>query len=236
MTYNIADLITEIPEVGGLAANFGEYIYDGDEPVDITIDKALYNESIYPFKLTGDDLIYMESGRQFFARLLNFNGMYLHSSSVELDGRAYMFSAYSGTGKSTHTMLWQQIFGERARIFNDDKTPMRCINGIWYAYGAPWSGKNYININIKAPVAGICFLKQAEENRIRRLSPKEAVEKIIAQTIMKFRSAERLDLMLPTVDKIVREIPIFELENKPEPEAAWLSYETMSKTAEEMKL
>lgn len=222
--------------MGGIAPLLRGYLYEGNEPVDIIIDTELYDPTKYSADFSYEMLAYMESGRQFFARLMNFDGFYIHSSSIERDGKAYMFSANSGTGKSTHTRIWQQVFGEEVKIFNDDKTPLRCIGGVWYAYGAPWCGKDNININMKVPVAGICFLKQAQENKIRRLAPGEAATKIISQTIRKFKKEERLDLMLSHVDKIVREIPVFELENRPEPTAAQLSYETMRKAAEEMGL
>ena len=147
-----------------------------------------------------------------------------------------MFSADSGVGKSTHTKIWQQVFGADAKVFNDDKTPLRRLDGTWYAYGAPWCGKDNININMKVPVAGICFLKQASENRIRRLTQTEAITRIVSQTIRKFKTVERMDLMLSHVGKLVQQIPVFELENRPEPEAALLSYETMRKAAEELGL
>ncbi len=236
MLCKVADLITEIPEVGGLGPLLREYLCSGNEPVQIIIDPALYNPELYHPEMDEETVVYMESGRQFFAKLLNFDGFYLHSSSVAYEGRAYMFSADSGTGKSTHTRLWQQVFGDEAKVFNDDKAPMRRLDGVWYAYGAPWCGKDNININMKVPVAGICFLKQAQENKIRRLSQTEAISRIISQTIRKFKKVERLDLMLSHVEKLVQQIPVFELENRPEPEAARLSYETMRQAAEELGL
>lgn len=222
--------------MGGLAPHLWEYRYESNEKPDIVIDPALFNPDVYKTELSYEALVYLESGRQFFAKLMNFDGFYLHSSSVAYEGKAYLFSADSGTGKSTHTKLWRETFGENAKIFNDDKTPLRRLDGTWYAYGAPWCGKDNININMKVPVAGICFMKQARENRIRRLSQSEAVTKIIRQTIRKYKNVERLDLMLSYVEKIVQEIPVFELENRPEPDAARLSYETMRKAAEEMGL
>lgn len=208
----------------------------GNEAPDIVIRENDFEIFHYPTKLDYDDLVYLETGRLFLRTLITNDGFYLHSSSVAFEGKGYLFSADSGTGKSTHTKLWHQTFGEDAKIFNDDKTPLRRLEGIWYAYGAPWCGKDNININMKVPVAGICFLKQGTENRIRRLTQAEAVSKIISQTICKFKDVERLDLMLSHVEKIVQEIPVFELENRPEPEAARLSYETMRKAAEEMGL
>ncbi|MBR3610570.1 MAG: hypothetical protein IKL57_03775 [Oscillospiraceae bacterium] len=166
--------------------------------------------------------------------MIEFGGFYLHSSAIELDGKAYLFSGPSGMGKSTHTRLWQSIFGEKACVFNDDKPALRRIDGRWYAYGTPWCGKDGINQNKKVPLAGICFLKRGEENKIRRLDPKEALPLLMSQTIHKFRKIENLDLLLNNVNYIIKEIPIFELENRPVEEAARLSYETMLSASKEV--
>lgn len=231
---NIADLLVSIPDAGDLVPRCQAYLTDDLGKPDIVIDKEKF--LLERWKHFDENFaIYIESGLSFHYQLLKFQGMILHSSAVELDGKAYLFSAPSGTGKSTHTRLWQQVFGEKARVFNDDKPALRYIDGTWYAYGTPWSGHGD-NINMKVPLAGICFLKQAAENAIRRLEPREAVQKVVWQTTRKFNKVENLDLMLSLVEKIVQEIPVFELENRPEPAAAQLSYETMRKAAEEMGL
>ena len=186
--------------------------------------------------LTEEQAVYMESGTQFYRALLDFNGMMLHASAVAVDGKAYLFSGQSGIGKSTHTGLWQQTFGDKVKLFNDDKPALRRLDDGWYAYGTPWSGKHGININMKVPIAGICFLKRGEENKIRRLSPIEALPQVLMQTLRKFKDAERLSLMLALVDRLVQEVPVYELYNRPEAEAALLSYETMRKGAKEVGL
>lgn len=232
MLCKIADLLVEVPAGGDMEERCKEYRVEADAPADIVIREELYELDRWK-PLSEDASIYMESGMFFYFFLLSHSGMMLHASAVELDGKAYLFSGNSGMGKSTHTRLWQQVFGERAQIFNDDKPALRKIDGKWYAYGTPWCGKDGINQNKKLPLAGICFLQQAEENKIRRLNTKEVLSRVIAQTLFRFKSVGSLDLLLTTVDKLVREIPVFELENKPEPEAALLSYETMRRTAEE---
>lgn len=232
MLCKIADLFVEVPDTGDMPERCKAYLYDGEATPDIVIRKELYDLSHWT-SLSEEHAIYMESGMYFYFFLLAHSGMMLHSSAVELDGKAYLFSGNSGMGKSTHTRLWQQVFGERAQVFNDDKPALRCIDGKWYAYGTPWCGKDGINQNKKLPLAGICFLQQAQENKIRRLNAKEVLSRVIAQTLFRFKSVGSLDLLLATVDKLVREIPVFEMENRPEPEAALLSYETLRRAAEE---
>lgn len=232
MICKIADLFVEVPEIGDMPLRCKSYLHEGNVTPDIVIREDQIKEENWP-GLTGDLLIYMDTGAAFFFHLLKNDGMLLHSSAVEMDGKAYLFSGFCGAGKSTHTRLWQKVFGEKAQVFNDDKPALRLIDGVWYAYGAPWCGKDGINQNKKVPLAGICFLKQAKENKIRRLSAKEALQNLFSQTIYRFKEPQNLDLMLMQAEKLVKMIPIFELENRPEPEAAHLSYETMRKAAEE---
>ena len=210
MLCKIADLIIEVPEAGDLVPRCKDYRIHETTGADITIRADQFRPNAWE-GLTGDKYIYCESGSHFHFQLLRFEGMMLHASAVVVDGKAYLFSAPSGTGKSTHTRLWQQNLGDRAQVINDDKPALRYIDGVWYAYGTPWCGKDGININARAKLAGICFLKQAQENRIRRLSNQEAVQNLVWQTMRRFRLAENLDLMLSNVEKIVRQIPVFEL-------------------------
>ena len=236
MLCKVADLIVDIPEAGGLASRCGEYRYSGDREPDIVIDPAYYDRSRFHPEAAEELVAYMESGRQFLGKLIRFNGMYLHASAVELEGRAYLFSGHSGVGKSTHVQQWQAVFGDAICRFNDDKPALRYLDGRWYAYGTPWCGKDGINENKKVPVAGICFLKQGADNRICRLSAQEAVPLLLSQTIRRFANPERLDRMLGHLECLVREIPIYELINRPEPAAARLSYETMRRGAQEAGL
>lgn len=161
-----------------------------------------------------------------------YNGLMLHASAAALGGRAYLFSGPCGRGKSTHTRLWQQTFGEAVQVFNDDKPALRRLDGRWYAYGTPWCGKDGINLNQKWPLGGICFLEKSQENRIRRLPAAEALPLILAQTTYRLQPYS-MELLLASLDSLLREIPVFLLENRPEEAAARLSFETMRRAAEE---
>ena len=198
---------------------------------DITIRADLYNFDLWS-TLSEKDAIYLESGRQYHINLLNFNGMVLHSSAIEYNGKAYLFSGPSGMGKSTHTRLWQSLYGDAVQVFNDDKPALRRLEDGWFAYGTPWCGKDGINQNKKVPLGGICFLKRGEENKIRRLDSKEAMQNILWQTTRKLKDPKKMMALLDLVDKLVREIPIFELECTKEIDAAILSSKTMTAVRE----
>ena len=233
MIIRVADLTVIVPEAGGMAPRCQAYITDADAPVDITVREATYKLEKWP-EVSYETACYLESGYHFYAQLLAFDGLQLHASAVACDGKAYLFSGPCTVGKSTHTRQWQQTFGEAAQVFNDDKPALRWIDGSWYAYGTPWCGKDGININMKVPLGGICFLKQAQENRIRRLSVTEAFAKCMGQ-LQRFVKPENVEKQLLLVDKLVRSVPVWELENYPGPEAARLSHDTMAAFGEQPK-
>lgn len=226
MICKIADLIVEIPETGGMAPRCQAYLSDAQAPVDIRISEDRYKLEHWE-ELPYDLACYMESGYHFYANLLRFSGMLLHASAVEYQGQAYLFSGPSTVGKSTHTRQWQKTFGPDVCVFNDDKPALRCLDGRWYAYGTPWCGKDGINENKKVPLAGICFLKQADENRIRPLTGFEAVGNLCSQTVYSLHKQENMERMLSCVDELIRKVPIWQLENKPGEEAVRLAWETM---------
>mgnify|MGYP003335436350 CR=1 FL=1 len=104
---------------------------------------------------------YLLSGTLFYQQLLKFDGMMLHASAAKYDGRVYLFSGPCGIGKTTHTKLWEKYF-PGAVVINDDKPALRREAGKWMVYGTPWCGKNGINSNASAPLAGICFLHRLQ--------------------------------------------------------------------------
>lgn len=110
---------------------------------------------------------------------------------------------------------------------NDDKPALRLEQGIWYAYGTPWSGKTEQNQNVRVPIAGICFLHQAKENQIASLNGSKAVFRLLEQTVRPKEAHLRIQLM-DLLEKLVGHVPIWQMGCNMEPEAAHLSYEVMS--------
>lgn len=161
--------------------------------------------------LSMDDCEYIWTGAAFYEALLAHDGFVLHSSAVMLDGKAYLFSAPSGTGKSTHTSLWTEHFGaDRARILNDDKPALRCIDGRFYACGTPFSGKTDLSVPCVVPLQGVCLLERAQQNSITRLSTAQALHGIMEQTIRPANAAD-MEKLLRLLDGFFRTVPIYRL-------------------------
>jgi hypothetical protein len=152
-----------------------------------------------------------------------------HSSVVEHQGRAYMFLGKSGTGKSTHSQLWIKYIPE-TQLVNDDNPVVR-VNGDGTAtvYGSPWSGKTPCYRNVSYPIGGIVKLRQAPENRIRRLRGVEAYVEMIPNISGERRDKTQADGIHATENALVMNVPIWFLDCLPDEEAARLCYETISK-------
>lgn len=231
--YRIADLTVAMDSFGRTVEQAEPYRIDADDGVTPDIQIAV---DYRPLKenqphLNEDDAEYITTCGAFYRSLVKHGGMMLHSSAVVMDGRAYLFSAPSGTGKSTHTKLWLNAFGtDRAQILNDDKPAIRCVDGVWYAYGTPWSGKYDISINMRAPIAGICMLERGEVNKIEPFTGPAAVKALLEQTA-RLRTPEFMGAMLGIVDKLLTDVPMWKMECNMDPEAAMLSHKVMSEAA-----
>ncbi|OPZ86250.1 MAG: hypothetical protein BWY74_03696 [Firmicutes bacterium ADurb.Bin419] len=135
----------------------------------------------------------------------------LHASAVAYENKAYLFSARSGTGKSTHAELWIKHFGaDKAAIINDDKPAIRLLDNSFFVYGTPWSGKSDKNLNIKVPLRSIVFIERSETNRIDRIDSKQAIALIINQTLRP-KQLEKMDKLLDLLEKILVTVPIYKL-------------------------
>ena len=176
----------------------------------------------YPF----EQYQYLTCGVDFYRKLLDFNGIMLHASAVVVDDGAYLFSAASGTGKSTHTQLWLELFGERAFILNDDKPAIRIIDNAIYAYGTPWSGKYDISVNKAVRLKGICFLNRGKSNKIERLDFQTAVIRLYHGTLKKL-DANQTQKSFDIIEQIVKGIPVYEMFCTPDIEAAKIAFNTM---------
>lgn len=198
--------------------------FDSDEAVirlNIKEEYIKKKQQEVPY-LSFDEHEYMWTCEAFYHELLRHNGLMLHSSCVEKDGYAYLFSARSGTGKSTHTHLWLENLSG-TRIINDDKPALICENGIWYACGTPFSGKTDENLDVKVPVRALVFLHRSKTNEVTRIPAPLAVSFFLEQTINPF-DRSLAEKMLEYTDDILRKIPVFSLGCNLDPEAAEIAY------------
>ena len=225
--YQIAGLTVQMDVFGRTEVQARPYRCPVNGPADITIRcDARRVFEMNPSVGTEDTALYIATGILFAQQLLNFEGTYLHASAVVLEGKAYLFSAHSGTGKSTHTEKWCRLFG--AEYLNDDKPALRSFDGKWVAYGTPWSGTHDLSSPQGAPVGGIAFLKRGQENSIRRLTAQEAVPLLIGQSLWRLPKHGQMQQQLKLVDRLVQQVPVWELTCRNDDDAAILSHDAMT--------
>lgn len=165
--------------------------------------------------------------RKLAEALLDRDILLLHGSTVAVDGEAYLFTARCGTGKSTHTRLWRQVFDDRAVMVNDDKPFLRFTEDGVLACGAPWSGKHGLDSNITVPLKGICILTRGCENRIWPIAPDDAMAMLCKQAEQS-EDPEKQSLCQALVLRLSGTVPLWQMECTKEPQAALTAYEAMS--------
>jgi len=165
--------------------------------------------------------------RKFAEFLFDRDVLLFHGSTIAVDGKAYLFTAKSGTGKSTHTRLWCQLFGPRAVMVNDDK-PFLTVSddGIW-ASGSPWSGKHGLDANLTVPLGGICVLERGKENRIRRADREELIGRLRHETYCPLDPGKE-EKFLTLVDALAEKTPLWHMECNKNAQAAQVAFEAMS--------
>ena len=164
--------------------------------------------------------------RQICRALLDYDGFLLHASALALDEEAYLFTAPSGTGKSTHAALWRQRFAERVSMLNDDKPVLRLQNGRFVVYGTPWGGKHQLQSNDKAPLRAVSLLRQSSQNSIRRLEQSRLLPILLNQTLRPSET-QAMQHLLDLLQYFTDTIPIYELNCTISAEAVELAYGAM---------
>jgi energy-coupling factor transporter ATP-binding protein EcfA2 len=153
----------------------------------------------------------------------------MHASVTVRDGYAQLFLGHSGTGKSTHSRLWQEAYPD-AWLLNDDNPVLRVLpDGEVRVYGSPWSGKTPCYKNQSAPVRGIVKLSQAPHNEIRLLRLPEAYAYMLASSSGLKIVPEMMDRLYETIAKTIQLVPVYGLECLPNTDAARLCHDTLTK-------
>jgi hypothetical protein len=233
--YDIAGLKVQIlNEKGRTEKQARPYLAENQDPnqnidivINVTEERVLAAMKEHP-ELVQDDWEYMLTGSDFYTALINFDGILLHSSCVSVDGRAYAFSADSGTGKSTQTKMWLDYFGDRAFMINDDKPAIRLIDGTVYACGTPWSGKYDYSTPCNVPLDGICFIERSETNHIKKAETGRAVYNVFAQTVRRLDSAG-MEKLFDVLEQLFAKVPLYEFGCNVTEEAVLMAYNTMKK-------
>ena len=165
--------------------------------------------------------------RGFAEFLFDRNILLVHGSAIAVDGQGYLFAARSGTGKSTHTRLWREAFGDRAVTVNDDKPFVELRDGGVTVCGSPWSGKHGLDTNTAVPLRGICLLERGRENVIRPLAPADALPMLRHESYCP-ENPEKQARFEELVSSLSHAVPLWRMECTKDPQAAQVAFAAMS--------
>lgn len=166
--------------------------------------------------------------RKIADRMISYNTLLFHGSVVAVNHQAYLFTAKSGTGKSTHTRLWRKYFGDKAIMINDDKPLLKVMEDCVVACGTPWAGKEHLHQNIWMPLKAICILERDETNHIESVLKKDAWKMILQQSYRSDRP-EVLSETIRLVEQIMDKTDLYRLGCNMSLDAVQVAYQGMQK-------
>ncbi len=225
MIYEIAGLKIEMnPQYPRLARQSENYKSNGNPVMQIIPEqteklyKAICNRS-------PEDREYICSSAVFCREIIRHERFFLHASAVVVNGEAYLFSAPSGTGKSTHTARWLRKF-DGAYILNDDKPVIFPQKDKVTVYGTPFAGKTNLQVNCAVPLKAVCFLNRGDKNVITPVTDEKAIALFLNNTYRP-KNAVEMNLLFDMIEKVISRVKVFEMICTDDCEAADISYKAM---------
>ncbi len=158
--------------------------------------------------------------RKIAEKLPEYDGFLFHGSVIDFRGKAYVITASSGVGKTTHTSLWLSEFGDEVSVINGDKPIIRFINGTPYACGTPWMGKEGYGKNGMRELGGFVFLSRGEKNTAENISEADAVMRFMSQIYLPKKSKANLIKTMQLANRVIKSSKLIELKCNMDKEAA----------------
>ena len=186
------------------------YLYSENEKADITLSIPKEMEAEHEIFVRTNIWNYLA----FEDVLINHQAFILHSSFISWQNNGILFTAPSGTGKSTQADLWKKY--EDADIYNGDRTIIRKIDGKYYGFGSPYAGSSGIYRNESAPIKAIVVIEQEPDNVIRRLHGREAFLPLFRETLMNTWNKEYMEKMTDLLMDVACQIPVYHLSCRPD--------------------
>ena len=165
--------------------------------------------------------------RKISEEFINYNTILFHGSALAVNGKAYIFTARSGTGKTTHSRLWlNKVPG--SYMLNGDKPFLRIIEGKIMVCGSPWKGKENYGVNEILPLEAICILERDSYDHIEQITYNSALSTLIQQTYRP-ENASLLMKSVQLIGNVAQSVRLYRLGCTMNPKAALVSSQAMIK-------
>ncbi len=232
MKCRIADFNFQIDNIyPGTEKACAQYLIPENEKCDISfkITEKDIDAEINDGNFSRHYLEYIAVCRKISETIPLHNAFLLHSALFEVDGVGVAFAAHSGTGKTTHMRLWQQLLGEKMTVVNGDKPIIRFFEDepeTPYSYGTPWNGKERLGCNMRAPLKNICFIERANENSCTPMEKSDAVNLIFNQVYMPASPAAVVNTV-GLIDRLLSSCKLWKIRCNMDISAAETAYEAI---------
>lgn len=205
-----------------------DYLWDGKPLFSVSVTEDKINEELQNADepTTFDYAEALCLYREIAEKLPLYDRTVFHGAAIEYGGKAYIFTAPSGTGKTTHIGLWKRCLGDKVKIINGDKPILSLSDGKITVHGTPYAGKEGWQTNMSAELGGICFLSQGKDNEITAVSPKDAFTRLWLQTY----KPKTEDAVIKTVEilRTLCTVPCFAFSCNMTEEAVKTSFEALT--------
>lgn len=153
----------------------------------------------------------------------------IHASTIVYENHAVLFLGESGTGKSTHTQLWEKYIPD-AFILNDDSPIIRIVDEVPIVFGSMWSGKTAYYKNNSYPIAAVVRIKQAKQNTIQSMNVLESLAVLYPSCPPMFTYDRRLsEKMYEILSLIISNTPVYTLHCLPDSDSVFVSFSAVFK-------
>lgn len=204
-----------------------------DRLVRVTKEELETVRSYYPPEMSPATVEYNELCTRVGDLLLPFCRFLFHGVAFLWRGKAWIFTAPSGTGKTTQYVLWKGLYGDEIQILNGDKPILEaCPDGTIWVHPSPWMGKEGMRSMFSAPLGGMVYLQQGRENQIVRMTQGEAAVPIFCQLLFTAASPRDVELACCLEETLLKAVPVWRLINRGDEASARLTHDTILKWEE----
>ncbi len=235
MKYKFADFNIEILSRYEDTKHFApEYMQEFDVPnltVSVSNFDIDYEKSVTENEYADSYIEIICAYRKIAEWLPSNQAFLMHSATFDVNGVGVAFAAHSGTGKTTHLNLWQELLGDRMVIVNGDKPIVRFFDNEPeqpYAYGTPWNGKERLGCNMRTPLKHICFIERSDTNYVEKMDKSDVIDRIFNQVYMPKDPVAVMNTM-NLIDRLLSCCNLWIIHCNMEPEAAEVAYNTIFK-------
>ena len=166
--------------------------------------------------------------RKIAEEILLYDGFLMHGAVIETDGEGVAFLAKSGVGKTTHMARWKMYLGDKMQVVNGDKPLIRFTDGVPYAYGTPWAGKEKLETNMRVPLKTVCFLSRSEKNEAVPCKKEDVFMQLLPQIYLP-KDGEKMGLLLEKLNRFIESVSFYSVGCSLSPDAGETVYRAIFK-------